>query len=203
MLARGELRVIGATTLAEYRRIERDHALARRFSPVTVEEPRSSAACAAPTRSTTAYSSTTPQARDRFTAGEPAAEAERMQAAAKEAFLPEFVNRIDEIVTFESLTPEHVERIAAQMVARVAGRLRAERGIELTVDDALVAQLARDGFDESYGARPLQRHIRRTLEKALTRAILSGELADGARVHAHAGDTGEIVIETVLELAHA
>jgi ATP-dependent Clp protease ATP-binding subunit ClpC len=138
-----------------------------------------------------------------FTAGEPDAEAERMEAAAKEAFLPEFVNRIDEIVTFESLTPEHVERIAAQMVARVAGRLRAERGIELTVDDALVAQLARDGFDESYGARPLQRHIRRTLEKALTRAILSGELADGARVHAHAGDTGEIVIETVLELAHA
>jgi ATP-dependent Clp protease ATP-binding subunit ClpC len=140
-----------------------------------------------------------------FTAGEPAAEAERMEAAAKDAFLPEFINRIDEIVTFEALTPEHVERIAAQMVARVADRLRAERGIELTVDDALVTQLARDGFDESYGARPLQRHIRRTLEKALTRAILSGELADGERVHAHADEHGEIVIDTVgvLEPAHA
>ena len=54
-----------------------------------------------------------------------------MEDAAKQAFLPEFINRIDEIVTFESLTPEHVERIAAQMVARVAERLRAERGIEL------------------------------------------------------------------------
>jgi ATP-dependent Clp protease ATP-binding subunit ClpC len=126
-----------------------------------------------------------------------------MEAAAKEAFLPEFINRIDEIVTFASLAPEQVERIAAQMVARVAGRLRAERGIELTVDDALVVQLARDGFDESYGARPLQRHIRRTLEKALTRAILSGELADGDRVHAHADDAGEIVIDTVRPLALA
>jgi ATP-dependent Clp protease ATP-binding subunit ClpC len=138
-----------------------------------------------------------------FTAGEPAAEAERMEAAAKEAFLPEFINRIDEIVTFEALTPQHVERIAAQMVARVADRLRAERGIELTVDDALVTQLARDGFDEQFGARPLQRHIRRTLEKALTRAILSGELADGAHVHGSAGEHGEIELDPVLELAHA
>ena len=52
-----------------------------------------------------------------FTASEPAAEAARMEDAAKQAFLPEFINRIDEIVTFESLTPEHVEAIAAQMVA--------------------------------------------------------------------------------------
>ena len=118
-----------------------------------------------------------------FTANEPAAEAERMEAAAKEAFLPEFINRIDEIVTFAALTPEQVERIAAQMVARVADRLRTERGIELTVDEDYVAQLARDGFDEAYGARPLQRHIRRTLEKTLTRAILAGEIADGERVH--------------------
>src|SRR3954466_7034287 len=119
-----------------------------------------------------------------FTAQEPAAEAERMTAAAKEAFLPEFINRIDEIVTFAALTPEQVERIAAQMVARVAERLRTERGIELTVDDAYIAQLARDGFDEAYGARPLQRHIRRTLEKALTRAILAGEIDDQVHVDA-------------------
>ncbi len=124
-----------------------------------------------------------------FTAGEPAAEASRMEDAAKQAFLPEFINRIDEIVTFDSLTPEHVERIAAQMVARVADRLHAERGIELTVDAAYIAQLAREGFDEAYGARPLQRHIRRTLEKALTRAILSGEIDDGDHVHAHADGT--------------
>jgi ATP-dependent Clp protease ATP-binding subunit ClpC len=121
-----------------------------------------------------------------FTASEPAAEAARMEDAAKQAFLPEFINRIDEIVTFESLTPAHVERIAGQMIARVALRLREERGIELSVDPAYIAELARDGFDEAYGARPLQRHVRRTLEKALTRAILAGEIHDGDHVHAHA-----------------
>ncbi|HET6546821.1 MAG TPA: ATP-dependent Clp protease ATP-binding subunit [Solirubrobacter sp.] len=136
-----------------------------------------------------------------FTAGEPAAEADRMLEAAKQAFLPEFVNRIDEIVTFEPLTPAHVERIAAQMVGRVAARLRDERAVELTVDDELVAALARDGFDEQYGARPLQRHIRRTLEKALTRAILAGEIADGDRVTAHADLT--LSVEPAHELVAA
>jgi ATP-dependent Clp protease ATP-binding subunit ClpC len=124
-----------------------------------------------------------------FTAGEPAAEASRMEDAAKQAFLPEFINRIDEIVTFESLTPEHVERIAAQMVDRVAERLHQERGIELSVETEYVAQLAREGFDEAYGARPLQRHIRRTLEKALTQAILAGEITEGDRVSVHANGT--------------
>jgi len=121
-----------------------------------------------------------------FTAQAPSAEAERMYAAAKEAFLPEFINRIDEIVTLAALTPEQVEQIAAQMVARVGERLATERGITLHVDPGYVADLARDGFDAAYGARPLQRHIRRTLEKALTRSILAGEIADGDHVHAHA-----------------
>lgn len=125
-----------------------------------------------------------------FTAGAPEADADRMVAAAKRAFLPEFVNRIDEIVTFQPLTPEQVEQIAGLVVARVAGRLRSERGIELTVEPELVTRLARDGFDEQFGARPLQRHVRRTLEKELTRAILAGELPDGAQVTATLGDEG-------------
>jgi ATP-dependent Clp protease ATP-binding subunit ClpC len=55
--------------------------------------------------------------------------------------------------------------------------------------------MARDGFDEAFGARPLQRHVRRTLEKELTRAILSGMLADGSKVRASAGAEGEIVLD--------
>src|SRR3954465_7711079 len=121
-----------------------------------------------------------------FTAGEPAAEAQRMEDAAKQAFLPQFINRIGDTGTFESLTPAHVERIAAQMVARVGDRLFAERNVSLTVDDELIAQFARDGFDEAYGARPLQPPVRRTLEKALTRAILAGDITDGDHVHANA-----------------
>jgi ATP-dependent Clp protease ATP-binding subunit ClpC len=136
-----------------------------------------------------------------FTAGEPEAQDDRMLAAAKAAFLPEFINRIDEIVTFQPLVAEQVEAIAGLLVSRVADRLRTERGIELEVEPELVSRLATDGFDEQFGARPLQRHIRRTLEKALTQAILAGELQDGARVTATLGDGQQGVALRVAEPA--
>jgi ATP-dependent Clp protease ATP-binding subunit ClpC len=136
-----------------------------------------------------------------FTAGAPAAAEDRMREAAREAFLPEFLNRIDETVTFHPLTPEHVERITAAICVRVAERLRTERGIELTVADELVTRLAREGFDDEFGARPLQRHVRRTLERALTDAIVRGELPDGAQVVARTGDDGDIELEVVQEAA--
>jgi ATP-dependent Clp protease ATP-binding subunit ClpC len=132
-----------------------------------------------------------------FTAAAPAADAERMRAAAKSAFLPEFLNRIDEIVAFSPLAVEQVERIGALMCAQIAERLRDERGIVLEVDPALVERLAREGFDEEFGARPLKRHIRRTLEKALTRAILDGRIVDGATVRASDGEDGAIALETL------
>ena len=119
-----------------------------------------------------------------FTASEPAAEDDRMLDAAKSAFLPEFLNRIDEIVTFRPLSAPQVEEIAGLIVERVAERLAEQRGITLEVSDELVARLAREGFDEEFGARPLQRHVRRTLEKELTRAILAGELPEGSHVRA-------------------
>jgi ATP-dependent Clp protease ATP-binding subunit ClpC len=130
-----------------------------------------------------------------FTAAAPGADDDRMRDAAKAAFLPEFLNRIDEVVTFQALGEEQVASIARLIVGRVADRLRTERGIELTVDDALVARLAADGFDADFGARPLQRHVRRTLERELTRAILSGTLTDGAHVRATAGDDGGVALE--------
>jgi ATP-dependent Clp protease ATP-binding subunit ClpC len=133
-----------------------------------------------------------------FTAAAPQADEERMRAAAKAAFLPEFLNRIDETITFRPLNAEQVERICALICERVAGRLREEHGIELDVDEALVARLAREGFDEEFGARPLRRHVRRTLEKALTRAILDGRLVPGARVRAGEGDDDAAIALDVL-----
>jgi ATP-dependent Clp protease ATP-binding subunit ClpC len=120
---------------------------------------------------------------------------ERMKQAAKEAFLPEFLNRIDEIVTFKALSAEQVEKICVLVCERIADRVREEHGIELQVSDRLIAQLARDGFDAEFGARPLKRHVRRTLEKELTRAILGGTIADGATVRADAGPDGEVVLD--------
>src|SRR3954454_6224008 len=133
-----------------------------------------------------------------FTAGEPAAEDDRMLAAAKSAFLPEFLNRIDEIVTFHPLAPEQVEAIAGIMCAKVAERLAEQRGIALEVEPALVGRLAREGFDEAFGARPLQRHVRRTLEKEITRAILAGELTEGQRVRAEDAD-GAIALSVLAD----
>jgi ATP-dependent Clp protease ATP-binding subunit ClpC len=124
----------------------------------------------------------------------PVADEERMLAAAKSAFLPEFLNRIDEIVTFEPLGAEHVRRITGLMVERIAGRLRTERGIVLEVAPELVERLAADGFDEEYGARPLARHLRRTLERELTRAIVDGRLPDGAAVRAQPGPEGAVAL---------
>jgi ATP-dependent Clp protease ATP-binding subunit ClpC len=119
------------------------------------------------------------------------ASAERMLAAAKSAFLPEFVNRIDELVVFDALNAEQIERIGELIVGRVEARLEDEREISLDVDQELIARLAREGFDAEYGARPLQRHVRRTLEKVLTKAIVEGRLKEGDRVTAADAD-GEI-----------
>jgi ATP-dependent Clp protease ATP-binding subunit ClpC len=124
----------------------------------------------------------------------PAASA-RMLEAAKQAFLPEFLNRIDEIITFEPLSESQIAQIGELIVAQVADRLRAERGIELSVTPELIAQLSKQGFDAEFGARPLKRHLRRTLEKELTRAILDGSLSDGARVTARIGEDQPVELE--------
>ncbi|HET9123869.1 MAG TPA: ATP-dependent Clp protease ATP-binding subunit [Solirubrobacteraceae bacterium] len=117
--------------------------------------------------------------------GDPAAE--RMLAAAKRAFLPEFLNRIDELVVFQALTEEQIREIGGLIVAGVGERLAEERGVTLEVAPELIARLAAEGFDAEFGARPLRRHIRRTLERELTRAILDGRLAEGD--HVRAADT--------------
>ena len=128
-------------------------------------------------------------------AGRAGADSDRMVAAAKRAFLPEFLNRIDEVVVFEPLTKDQVREIGELICARIADRLREERRVELVVEPELIARLSTEGFDPEFGARPLKRHIRRTLEKELTRAILDGRLADGSRVVARDGDEQAIVLE--------
>ena len=101
---------------------------------------------------------------------------------------------------FESLTEAQVERIGELICARIADRLRDEHGVELEVEPALVGRLAREGFDPDFGARPLKRHIRRTLEKELTRAILDGRITDGVQVLARERDDEDQAIS--LEIAH-
>jgi ATP-dependent Clp protease ATP-binding subunit ClpC len=128
---------------------------------------------------------------------------ERMLEAAKRAFLPEFLNRIDEIVAFEPLAEAQITLIAELLVSRIAERLDTEHGIKLTVDPELLEKLSREGFDPEFGARPLKRHLRRTLERELTRAILDGTLADGSHVTARIGPDEAVVLDAAVAAAAA
>jgi ATP-dependent Clp protease ATP-binding subunit ClpB len=94
--------------------------------------------------------------------------------AMRAAFKPEFLNRIDDVIVFEPLTPDEMVEITRIQVRRLAAKL-AQRGIGLEVSDDAVAELSRRGFDPVYGARPLKRLIQRTLENGIAGAILSGE----------------------------
>ena len=107
-------------------------------------------------------------------------------------FRPEFVNRIDEIVRFRSLTEEDLAPIVALQLDHLRERL-AERRIELEVTAEASATLARHGYDPAFGARPLKRVIQRELADPLARLLLEGAVGDGDRVLVDAAD-GELTI---------
>ncbi|GAA2355232.1 ATP-dependent chaperone ClpB [Nonomuraea africana] len=97
---------------------------------------------------------------------------ERVMAALRRHFRPEFLNRIDDIVLFKPLTQQEIERIVDLMLADIGNRL-ADRRLTLEVSEAARAFIARQGFDPVYGARPLRRFIARELETRVARALLT------------------------------
>ena len=99
-------------------------------------------------------------------------------AALKQTFRPEFLNRIDEIVVFEQLSESAIQKIAALMLEEVKQRVLG-MNINLEFDDSVINKLAKEGFDPAYGARPLRRAIQRTVEDALSNALLEGKLTAG------------------------
>jgi ATP-dependent Clp protease ATP-binding subunit ClpB len=99
-----------------------------------------------------------------------------------EHFKPEFVNRIDEIVRFRSLTEEDLAVIVRVQLGRLRARL-VERRLDLEVDDDAERLLARQGFDPVFGARPLRRVIQRTVEDPLALKLLEGDFPEGSTVH--------------------
>jgi ATP-dependent Clp protease ATP-binding subunit ClpB len=103
----------------------------------------------------------------------------------REHFKPEFLNRLDDIVVFESLTTEDLTRIVDIQLAALATRLAARR-LTLDVTDAAREWLALNGFDPLYGARPLRRLVQTSIGDTLARALLSGEVRDGQSVRVDA-----------------
>ena len=112
----------------------------------------------------------------------------------KKTFRPEFLNRIDEIIVFRQLTQENIREIASRML-QVTGRRMAEQGITLDVDDDALTELARDGFDPQYGARPLRRSIQNLVEDAVAEQMLEGRLRNGGTAHVRLKD-GKVEIES-------
>ncbi len=99
----------------------------------------------------------------------------------KRAFRPEFLNRIDDIIVFSQLNSDEIKEIAKNMLEELKTRLN-ENEIDLSVDDVALEQIAKVGFDPTYGARPLRRAIQSQIEDMLAEKMLDGSLKKGDKV---------------------
>ncbi len=115
---------------------------------------------------------------------------EAVDAMVRQAFKPEFINRLDDIVIFDSLTQDDLGQIVSLYVDRLARRL-SDRRLELAVTPDARAWLGERGYDPIYGARPLRRLMQRQIDDNLARAILDGSIGDGDTVLVDVAPSGE------------
>ena len=104
-----------------------------------------------------------------------------------EFFKPEFINRVDEIIRFRSLTEDDLRTIVTIQLAHLRERM-AERRITLEVSDAAMNLLAHEGYDPAFGARPLKRVIQREISDAAASLILEGKVGEGGTLHVDVHD---------------
>ena len=119
----------------------------------------------------------------------------RVMEAVTLHFKPEFLNRIDEMIIFRSLTVEDIKRIADLQLAYLSKRVE-EREIELTYTEKLKTMIAKEGYDPVYGARPLKRLIQKKIQDSLALKILKGEVKPGDKVKVDADAKGNVVFKT-------
>ncbi|HOD73598.1 MAG TPA: ATP-dependent Clp protease ATP-binding subunit, partial [Candidatus Bipolaricaulis anaerobius] len=117
----------------------------------------------------------------------------RVMGEVRKEFSPEFLNRLDDVIVFHSLTREQVKEIADLFIDRLSRRLKEEHGIELVLGASAWEVITERGYDEKYGARPMGRAIERLLEDPIAERILTKEFPPGCRVVAE-GQDGEIVV---------
>ncbi|WP_338441365.1 ATP-dependent Clp protease ATP-binding subunit [Synechococcus elongatus IITB4] len=111
----------------------------------------------------------------------------------KQYFRPEFLNRLDEIIVFRQLNKAEVKEIADIMLREVFGRMQ-EKGITLSVTEKFKDRLVEEGYNPSYGARPLRRAIMRLLEDSLAEEFLSGKLREGDTAMVDIGEEGKVQV---------
>ncbi len=119
---------------------------------------------------------------------------EQVNEALKQSFRPEFLNRLDEIIVFQQLTRDEVKQIAELLLANVEERLK-EQDLQLEVSEAFKDRLVTEGYDPSYGARPLRRAVSRLVEDNLAEAILSGEIQAGDTAVIDIDDDGQVQVQ--------
>ncbi|MEN9518059.1 MAG: ATP-dependent Clp protease, regulatory subunit [Cyanobacteriota bacterium] len=117
----------------------------------------------------------------------------------KNYFRPEFINRLDEIIVFRQLTKTEVRQIASILLKEISVRLAEQREITLGVTTAFEDKVIEEGYDPSYGARPLRRAIMRLLEDSLAEAILSGRVNDGDNALVDIDENGNTTVTSVQE----
>ncbi len=110
----------------------------------------------------------------------------------KEAFRPEFLNRIDDIIVFKPLEKEDIKKITINMLSEVTKRL-SDREISVEYSDAAIEKLADVGFDPTYGARPLRRAITSNIEDMIAENILEGKVKDNSTVKIDVADDKFII----------
>jgi ATP-dependent Clp protease ATP-binding subunit ClpB len=121
---------------------------------------------------------------------EPAAAREQVMALVRSTFKPEFLNRLDEVVIFDALSTEDLARIVDLQVELLRKRLSGRR-LELEITEGARAWLARIGYDPVYGARPLRRLVQSAIGDPLAKALLAGEIHDGATVRVDVLPSGD------------
>ena len=114
---------------------------------------------------------------------------EAVQRALKSKFLPEFLNRIDETIVFEPLGREQIQRIVALQLKRLERQME-ENHIQLVISEAAIREIANEGFDPLYGARPLKRVIQRRLQNALATEMLKQNVNEGGMIRVDFVDDG-------------
>jgi len=118
---------------------------------------------------------------------------EAVQAMVRQAFKPEFVNRLDDIVVFQSLTEDDLAQIVELYIDRLSRRL-SDRRLQLAVTPEARRWLAERGYDPMYGARPLRRLMQREIDDRLARALLAGEVRDGDTVRVDVSPTDDALV---------
>ncbi len=111
----------------------------------------------------------------------------------KQYFRPEFLNRLDEIIVFRQLSRDEVKLIAEIMLREVFARMQ-EKGITLSVSESFKERLVEEGYNPSYGARPLRRAVMRLLEDSLAEEFLSGRITDGDSALVDVDDSKQVAI---------